>query len=209
MTISTNIKVGEFEFVFTAGGMNIDGVTISPDTVISDLLAFATAVKNALTMYPAYYAICYINDGQIGEFRGYKIETLERFISMYDTAIKQDYFSIDKEKLIKDRSECIAEIEKQRIKAEKKTAKPARDGYVYLLKSSMGHYKIGRSRDVKKRLSTFGVQLPFKVELVCQIKTNNMYDLERDLHDLFSHKRVNGEWFTLDDNDAEYIKDLA
>lgn len=99
--------------------------------------------------------------------------------------------------------------QKEEIKRSRKPTYGQRAGYVYLLQSSTGHYKIGRTRNPEDRLRTFGVMLPFEVEYVCVIQTPDMFKLESDLHNLFSQKRVSGEWFSLDNTDVDHIKGLA
>lgn len=84
-----------------------------------------------------------------------------------------------------------------------------RKGHVYLIQSPTGAYKIGRTTDPADRLRTFNVKLPFEVEYVCVIATDDMYALERQLHSKFAAKRVNGEWFILSPDDVEYIKGLS
>lgn len=82
-------------------------------------------------------------------------------------------------------------------------------GYVYLVQSPTGAYKIGRTKDPSNRMKTFTVKLPFEVDYVCVIETADMYKLEGDLHLRFNTKRVNGEWFRLEPQDVEHIKSLA
>jgi hypothetical protein len=82
-------------------------------------------------------------------------------------------------------------------------------GYVYLLQSPTKYRKIGKTKNPNNRLKTFSVKLPFEVEYEALIQTNNMSQLEVDLHNLFASKRVNGEWFDLSPEDVEYIKGLA
>lgn len=84
-----------------------------------------------------------------------------------------------------------------------------RPGYVYLLKSPTGYYKIGRAKNPEKRLETFNVKLPFEVDFECLIYSDDMWFLERELHIKFKDKRVQGEWFKLDDEDIAYIKSLV
>ena len=83
-----------------------------------------------------------------------------------------------------------------------------RDGYVYVVKSltDRAHYKIGRTRDLQRRAKTFNVKLPFDVELICLIKTEDMYKLESELHGKFYRKRANGEWFNLTETDLNWLK---
>jgi hypothetical protein len=82
-------------------------------------------------------------------------------------------------------------------------------GYVYLLQSPTKAYKIGRSKNPENRLKTFSVKLPFEVEYIALIKTNDMVGLERQLHQRFADKRVNGEWFELSSEDVQYIQGLS
>ena len=78
-------------------------------------------------------------------------------------------------------------------------------GYVYLLKSGE-FYKIGASSNVSARIKQLTAIPPFGVSLVCTIKTNDMYQLERQLHEQFASKRVSGEWFELTDQDVAIIE---
>ena len=78
-------------------------------------------------------------------------------------------------------------------------------GYVYLLQSSTGYWKIGRTHSPNNRLKTFNVKLPFEVEYKHLIQTDDMYALETKLHERFKEKRINGEWFALNDGDVREI----
>lgn len=84
-----------------------------------------------------------------------------------------------------------------------------RSGWVYLVQSPTGYYKIGRTSDPDNRVKTFKVKLPFEVEYICLIQTGDMYILESQLHIRFADKRVNGEWFNLESADVEYIRSLT
>ena len=77
--------------------------------------------------------------------------------------------------------------------------------YVYLLQDVevSGLYKIGRTTRPEKRIvDEFGVQLPFKIEVLRMIPTYNAAKLERELHRKYAHRRTNGEWFDLQDNEV-------
>lgn len=80
-------------------------------------------------------------------------------------------------------------------------------GYVYLVKvrNESNLYKIGRTRVPEDRLRTFNVKLPFPVDILALVKTDNMYSLERMLHNRFSDKRANGEFFYLTSEDVQAI----
>lgn len=83
-----------------------------------------------------------------------------------------------------------------------------RSGYVYLLKSPTGYWKIGRTKNPDDRRRTFNVKLPFEVEFEALIACEDMYVTEGDLHAFFRNFRVNGEWFKLSDKVVEQIKQL-
>lgn len=89
------------------------------------------------------------------------------------------------------------------------TYKIARPGFVYLIRSASGYYKIGRTKNPDDRIATFSVKLPFEVEYEHLIETTDMYQLEKDLHARFADRRVNGEWFDLTDDDVAYVKSLG
>ncbi len=85
-----------------------------------------------------------------------------------------------------------------------------RIGYVYLLRADNGTYKIGRTRDPNDRIRTFSVKLPFEVEYMALIQTEDMYALEAELHGQYAEKRLNGsEFFALSDSDVKAIVALA
>ncbi|WP_276917436.1 GIY-YIG nuclease family protein [Aneurinibacillus aneurinilyticus] len=85
--------------------------------------------------------------------------------------------------------------------------KPKNPGFVYIIREDYtGRYKIGKTKKLDARLKLFNVDLPFEVELVHSIHTQNCDETERLLHEHFAHKRVNGEWFDLTEEDIAWIK---
>ncbi len=86
-----------------------------------------------------------------------------------------------------------------------------RAGYVYLLRTIHDStlYKIGRTNNPDNRLRTFNVKLPFPVEYEHLIKSDDMYQLESNLHRRFASQRINGEFFRLSETDVGYIKSLV
>lgn len=107
-------------------------------------------------------------------------------------------------------------VEQQEIKpvftnAKEVERKPVDySGYVYVLKEVNGiHHKIGYTSKPNNRIHTFNVKLPFRVEYDVLIKTDNMYRLEMELHQQYAAKRVDGEWFCLDEADLIYLRSLV
>ncbi len=78
-------------------------------------------------------------------------------------------------------------------------------GVVYVLKSAYG-YKVGRTRSMPARMRTFGVQLPFIYSIPLCVWFEDHYAAERRYHELFGKKRINGEWFDLDEADIDHIR---
>lgn len=59
-------------------------------------------------------------------------------------------------------------------------------------------YKIGFSKDPKKRKSTVQTGSDGVVNIVYEFKTNHERKVETAMHNLYSHKHKNMEWFDLD-----------
>ncbi len=65
------------------------------------------------------------------------------------------------------------------------------------------YYKIGKSDSPLKREKTLQSEKP-TIQLIYYFES---YDNdEKILHQKFKDKRIRGEWFNLDENDIEYIK---
>jgi len=69
-------------------------------------------------------------------------------------------------------------------------------GYVYFIESEFG-WKIGKTRDIRKRKKIFEIKLPFQFSLRYYVKTTGISSLENQLHEYFKEKRINGEWFLI------------
>lgn len=78
---------------------------------------------------------------------------------------------------------------------------------VYIIKDAAGHYKIGCTSNVSDRLRMFGVKLPFEIELEHFIPTVSYRALERKLHRQYKSKKIRGEWYKLEPEDVQAIKD--
>ena len=78
-------------------------------------------------------------------------------------------------------------------------------GYVYVVQSGDA-FKIGLSKNVPQRVEQIQPIMPYPVEIILTIQTENMRTLEARLHKRYASKRLNGEWFALTDQDIEDIK---
>lgn len=82
-------------------------------------------------------------------------------------------------------------------------------GYVYLIKSADGLWKIGETKDPEKRIKSLQVSSRHSLSYECLIETDDVHSLERQLHTKFAETHSHGEWFYLAENDVQYIKSLA
>lgn len=218
MTLAAIIK--GYIFAFNMGLGTGDGVAITPATNIQSP-GFLDALQAALDMYPLLDAAAELEnyaseyrdpDRLVRHLRGEVIDFLSEVKMWYEMAQQQTIIPIttDMERYAQ---ACQQEIERRVSKSLKaqaaKVVKPGRAGYVYLIQSSTGAYKIGKTKNPQDRIRTFAIKLPFEVEYVCLIPTTDMAELETRLHQRFADKRVNGEWFNLSPEDVEYIKGLA
>lgn len=72
-------------------------------------------------------------------------------------------------------------------------------GFIYVVESD-GKYKIGLTRDVRRRVKQLGNPV-----VVASYESSDVYKDEADLHKKFSEKRIVGEWFDLSPSDLEAI----
>lgn len=77
-------------------------------------------------------------------------------------------------------------------------------GYIYLLKSG-NLYKIGKAKDIEKRMKPFTVSFPATWSLEYYFQSNNYNKAELLLHKQFDNKRKVGEWFELNSEDVNRI----
>ena len=74
----------------------------------------------------------------------------------------------------------------------------------YIMKSG-NKYKIGKSEDTSSRLKALQTGNPdIKIILCCEESKVS----EKALHNMFSHKRGDGEWFSLTASDIKICKNL-
>jgi hypothetical protein len=80
-------------------------------------------------------------------------------------------------------------------------------GFVYLLHGvGTSFYKIGHTNSLDRRIKQISPKLPFPLDLVHWIETDDRYFVESFFHEKFAEKRKEGEWFELDVDDIDQIK---
>lgn len=92
------------------------------------------------------------------------------------------------------------------------TQKQCERKHVYLFECA-GRYKIGVSKNVPRRMKQLDNR-PFPLRIVAQSQlVDEPFDIEHRLHVLFRKQNINGEWFDIDEEQADalaaYIKKLG
>lgn len=212
MANTSKYKVKNFEFTVNLDEGDAFGVVLTPQS--SELLNDPEYIAElrAMTLALTFIRCHSIIEEEADRHQKQPIISvlqdgiLEELLNFGDFARQNPFKNLSSQAeqfLFEVAAEHVARFKWRRIKGKDKS------GYVYLLQSSTGVYKIGRTGDPDKRIRTFGVKLPFEVEYTCVIKTPHMFELEKLLHRAFHHKRINGEWFKLDAQDVGLIKGLA
>jgi hypothetical protein len=80
-----------------------------------------------------------------------------------------------------------------------------RGGWVYVLQSAYG-FKVGRTRNVPSRMRAFGVKLPIMYAILLCAWFDDHIEAESAYHRQFTDKRINGEWFDLQEQDLALIR---
>src|SRR5690606_11911152 len=79
--------------------------------------------------------------------------------------------------------------------------------FLYLIQNSVtNNFKIGVSKNPKKRLNQLNIASDNKLTLLYSIE--NKSHLENETHSIFSHLKINNEWFKYDYSIIEYFQKL-
>ena len=79
-------------------------------------------------------------------------------------------------------------------------------GFIYLIRDADGYYKIGRATNLQVRLRKYYSENAKGVTLVANAYVDGYIQKEIDLQKMFEDKHYRGEWFELNEDDAEKIK---
>lgn len=116
-------------------------------------------------------------------------------------SLQKFYDNITDQEIVQNNNNIFDEFESAQVSDIKS------DGYVYIIKKA-GLYKIGASRNPKKRIKSFAKTPPFNIETIHIIYSKDMYAFEGRLHRMFSDKNIKGEWYSLDIEDLEEINEI-
>lgn len=96
--------------------------------------------------------------------------------------------------------------EKERESNKDKIAKKSETNIYVMKDNHTGHYKIGRSKSPTQREATL---LSQKSSIELLFYFTGPSKLERKIHEMFSGKRLRGEWFELTGEDLQSIKKIG
>lgn len=83
---------------------------------------------------------------------------------------------------------------------------PSKQEVVYFIQAG-DFVKIGRTRNIKRRIDQTQVHCPFPIQLIGTIEGDK--DVEREIHDMFKPYQSTGEWFNLTPEVREKLKDIV
>lgn len=89
----------------------------------------------------------------------------------------------------------------------KKFAIRDNSGFVYFLKPENAEtpIKIGRAKSIERRIYQLQTSLPYDLEIVGFIETDDYISLEEEVHEKLKEYRLRREWFNIDENIAKSI----
>ena len=79
------------------------------------------------------------------------------------------------------------------------------EGFVYIIETQ-GVYKIGRASNLESRVKKYQTENPYPITLIASAFIFDCVSYEKRLHKKFAHKKLRGEWFKLNDNDLDSLK---
>lgn len=79
--------------------------------------------------------------------------------------------------------------------------------FIYVTKAAFG-CKIGRTTRPELRPLQVTGNAPIELEVLIVKEVSGSREVEKSLHFYFKEKRLRGEWYSLDDSDIAFIRDL-
>jgi len=220
MSASMQASVYGVPVTFTAFARGINGVTIHPDAYKDNTPEdIANALHYAISVWSEYRDFAWVGHRigyDLSEFTEPTKEGALENCEICQRAINSEIFPLDESQMEWAKQAALDFAHYARygcypavpqVLHKQKTKRKPRKGYIYLIQAitPVNHYKIGLSKEPVTRIESMGVKLPFPVETIHIFPTDDMTTTEKTLHENFADRRVNGEWFELDEGDVDYI----
>ncbi len=74
---------------------------------------------------------------------------------------------------------------------------------VYIIREEHGLVKIGKAVNFASRFYNLSKNIPYSLTVLAVLNTPYASDIEKELHAIFAHRKVKGEWFDLNDTEIE------
>lgn len=82
--------------------------------------------------------------------------------------------------------------------------------FVYLIRSDLsGHYKVGIAKSIRSRMNQLQTGQSSTLTLIDSFESEYASKIEKTLHNLFSHCRLEGEWFEFSVKEISQFHDLC
>lgn len=101
--------------------------------------------------------------------------------------------------------DLLSSLRQNGLLRPKPRKKAKRSSFVYLFQEEHGATKIGVSSRWRERLKEIDILIPYQTYVVAVIKSDFARQIERELHERYSSRRISGEWFRLSDADIRQI----
>lgn len=132
--------------------------------------------------------------------------TTSNVISQWLDKLKQADKERDEEinkPVVIDEKKSLKELRKKE-EAEKLAIKE-KEGFVYILRSENNCYKIGKAKDLQSRVTSWKHEFPIKIDLIHSFACHDRTLVENNLHNKYSKKRLQREWYKLNDEDISWL----
>lgn len=102
------------------------------------------------------------------------------------------------------------DLERLRAEVAKIRAPRTTPGYVYVIGCAGHPVKIGIAADVNNRLAGIQTGFPHPLRIYCAVEVSDARAVERACHNQLSAKRLKGEWFDCEPEEAvEVVRAIA
>ena len=123
-----------------------------------------------------------------------------------NTELLPFYRKIKEKAIEKEKKDKIERQKKKQLEKFLIENPPIVLGYVYIIKFGK-YYKIGKTRTPKQRMDAF-CNFPEKIEIIKIAHVWGYSEIEKELHEKYKEYRVKGEWFDLNTELLEEVKQI-